>query len=669
MRSNHFTRVLGFCLCFALGVSHADTSDTLTPPFTDVHTIAAAGAPVPVEHDFSITATGAYQIILTDLGAQQTPAVPLTKLTMAVTTGSTLVGQAQVGAGVFTFNVAAGATGTYTVHVVGTPGSAGSGDVGLQIGTAANPTSLGVYSDNIGPPANAVPSGTAILDDSFTVDNSGSYVISLSDLNLPQGLATLELALTAVAQQSPDPLLRLPDPNNNGAMQGTISLSSGTTYRITAIAVAGTANAGLFGAVVTPVGGTAPAYGKAVPVGATTLVGTPTLAAGSHTVTLTDLGFPASLTQLEAAVMLNGQTATAAPLSTAGTQSFTAAAGTYQVFTVAVPQTTTPAAGAYSLQIQPTGGAAELSLARAVIGTGSNLAAYSFDGTLQSAGTYSVTLTDFSFPVALNSVRLAAVQNGALVGTPLTTAGTLSANAQAGPITYLAIAQADPSHGGLFDVNVTASGSSTLLFDVTQGVGAGFISRKVHVTTAGTYGISSSDIGFPASFGNLALVVTQGASNLGNIFSLGNLSLSAATGDYFINLIAQPATVAAAGTYALVMAPAPTVSLAPSASSVVSGGTVTLTWSTTNATSCTAKDGWTGSEPTSGTFQTPALTANTVFTLSCTGPGGTASQSVTITVTSAPPTSSGHGGGGAIDEMVVLGLATLLARRLWARWK
>jgi len=630
----------------------------LTPPFTDVHTLAAAGGTVPIEHDFNITDTGPYQIVLTDLGAQYNPAVPLSQVTMAVTTGNILVAKAQVGVGVYQFNAAA--KGTYTVHVVGTPGTSGAGVIGLQVGTAANPTSLGNYSDNIAPPSGAPPSGTAILDDSFTVPTSGTYSVTLGDMKLPQMLTTLTLAITETAGSIVQIL-----PNAGTA---TVSLSSGITYRINAVAVAAASSGGLFNATVIPQGGGTQVYGKAIAVGTTTQVGTPTLSAGDHSIKLTDLSFPVPLTQLGAAVMFNGQSVTNVPLAAAGTQTFTAAAGTYQVFAVATPQAAAPPAGAYSLQILPTGGAAELSLARIVTvtasgGNSSPYSAYSFDSTLPSAGAYAVTLTDFSFPVALNAVRLAAVQNGALVGTPLTAAGTLNLNAQAGAISYLVIAQADPAHGGLFDVNATASGSTTLIFDATQGVGTGFISRKVNVTTVGTYGITSSDIGFPASFTNLALVATQGANNLGNIFSLGNLSLKVTTpGTYFINLIAVPS--AAAATYAVVMAPAPTVSLTSSATNVASGGTVTLTWSSQNATACTAKDGWTGSQtPGGGTFTTPALTANTTFTLSCTGAGGTTSTSVTVTVTS-PPAQGGGGGGGSIDEIVILGLATLLARRL-----
>lgn len=64
----------------------------------------------------------------------------------------------------------------------------------------------------------------------------------------------------------------------------------------------------------------------------------------------------------------------------------------------------------------------------------------------------------------------------------------------------------------------------------------------------------------------------------------------------------------------------------------------TLTWSTKNATSCTASGEdyfgdptWSGSEPTSGTYLTPGITVpSQTYTLTCTGAGGKASASVTI---------------------------------------
>lgn len=78
--------------------------------------------------------------------------------------------------------------------------------------------------------------------------------------------------------------------------------------------------------------------------------------------------------------------------------------------------------------------------------------------------------------------------------------------------------------------------------------------------------------------------------------------------------------------------PAPTVTFSASPTSITSGQTSTLTWSTTNATSCTASNGWSGTKTTSGTFSV-SPTSNTTYTITCTGYlGRSASQSATITV-------------------------------------
>jgi hypothetical protein len=63
-----------------------------------------------------------------------------------------------------------------------------------------------------------------------------------------------------------------------------------------------------------------------------------------------------------------------------------------------------------------------------------------------------------------------------------------------------------------------------------------------------------------------------------------------------------------------------------------------LSWTSTNATACTASNGWTGSRPASGTETSAALTDTTNFGLVCSGPGGTASASVDVTVVYPEPT-------------------------------
>ena len=79
--------------------------------------------------------------------------------------------------------------------------------------------------------------------------------------------------------------------------------------------------------------------------------------------------------------------------------------------------------------------------------------------------------------------------------------------------------------------------------------------------------------------------------------------------------------------------PAPTLTLTSSVTSLPStGGSATLTWSSTNASSCTASNGWTGSVGTSGARIVQGITAASTFSLSCTGNGQTVVKSVSITL-------------------------------------
>lgn len=77
-------------------------------------------------------------------------------------------------------------------------------------------------------------------------------------------------------------------------------------------------------------------------------------------------------------------------------------------------------------------------------------------------------------------------------------------------------------------------------------------------------------------------------------------------------------------------APAPTLSLSASSVAVPSGGTTTLTWSSANATACQASGAWSGARAPSGSFTSGALTAQSTFTLTCSGLGGAVARSVTV---------------------------------------
>jgi hypothetical protein len=84
-----------------------------------------------------------------------------------------------------------------------------------------------------------------------------------------------------------------------------------------------------------------------------------------------------------------------------------------------------------------------------------------------------------------------------------------------------------------------------------------------------------------------------------------------------------------------------TVTLTATPASITAGQSSTLTWSSTNATSCSASGGWSGAQAVGGSLMvSPA--ANSTYTLTCAGNGGSASASASITVTP-PPVASNCG--------------------------
>jgi hypothetical protein len=644
------SRLLFVCLVACLLPLRSALADT-TLLLNDVRTIATGSISKPLEFQFDITAKGTYAVTLTDLGAQQTPAAPLASVKMALADTKGLVGTPLTAAGTLQFT--ADAAGSYSLHVVGTPGSVpGSGSIAIKVTSADGATLLYGFSGVLGS-GPQVPSNTTVLDDGFTVTTAGTYQVTLSDLNFPHSLSLLTLGI--FSEGVPTPLLTLPD--SAQSLQGSVTLQPGVNYRIFVIGQAdSTAAAGLYSTTVVSAGGGSPIYARTVVVGNSNKVGTQTLTAGPHNFVLTDLQFPAALAQLQGVVVSNGQVVQS--LTAAGTASFTATASSYDVYAVATPAA--QSAGSYSIQLAPQTGTAELSLARVVADTASGSTAFSFDTSLPSAGAYTANLQNFSAPVPLTTVKMAAVQGGVITGTPIAATGSIALNGVAGPLTLLVVAQADTTLGGLFDVNVAASGSTSLLYDMAQPVGAASSSEKLSITVAGSYDIVATDLAFPSPFQSFVVTVTQGGNLIGSINTLGKLSLTAEAGNYFVNVLARPAATDKAGTYLLTAAAtqaAPVITFAANPTTIDSGKTSSLSWDVKNATGCTASGGWTGSQQVKDSFTTPALTTSTTYTLTCTGPGGQASQSVTVTVN--PPAKGG--GGGSIDSLLLIALLVAVA--------
>jgi hypothetical protein len=100
----------------------------------------------------------------------------------------------------------------------------------------------------------------------------------------------------------------------------------------------------------------------------------------------------------------------------------------------------------------------------------------------------------------------------------------------------------------------------------------------------------------------------------------------------------------------------PTVTITAAPTTITLGQFSTLTWSSTNATSCSASGDWSGIKPISGTERvTPSSAGIKSYRLNCSGPGGVGSGVATVTVlnlvpitTSISPTFADAGGPGFV---------------------
>jgi len=167
---------------------------------------------------------------------------------------------------------------------------------------------------------------------------------------------------------------------------------------------------------------------------------------------------------------------------------------------------------------------------------------------------------------------------------------------------------------------------------------------------------------------NSSGMATYSSSSL----AAGSYSVTASYGGDATNNVSNSSAVSLTITTPPPPPPAPTATVSLSPSTITQGASATVTWSSTNATGCTASSAWSGAEATSGTMSvTPTTTGTLSYALACTGAGGTASASASLTVNAASSGgggsggggsgggSSSHGGGGAFDLWTVLALALI----------
>lgn len=633
-------------------LGHAQAADPL-PPSTRL--VGLNGTPAPTQEQFTIQTAADLVVTLTDL---QSPAA-LSSATVVATQNGALVGNASLASPATSANFTLkGAVGQYELWIFGEPGSNFSvGTYTVCVAPQSDPSNCiqsASLAGNISAPAAKADPTVSTLDIVLTVTTAGTYTVTFTDEQFP---AALNVAPNLALFQ--------------GSQAVALGIASGSTYNLNAgaytlLAIAQadqTQKAGLYGISITGPAGVAPLFNDSLPVG--------TLApahfvnstvAQSLSLKITDFSFPTPLATGNAMVTAGGGALGSVSLSAASTPATIAAPiGVLKLWSFA-----TPGSGAGTYEVDLNSASASVAQLAASVNNGSAVA-FAFETPTLAAGTYQATATDFQFPAALPSLQFAVAQNGVILQQSSMATTLNITTPAAGPAVLLAASNSPTSGNGLFDVNVqTNAATPQLLFDKTQAVSLTdlFDTQTITLGASADLNVTLTDLKFPAQFQDLDLVVSSGGVVIGKVIGGGTIPIQATPGAYQLTFIATPAAQQQYGMYTVSMVNTPpTVTLSASPTTVTAGAVSTLTWTSTNASSCVGSGGtFTGPQSAGSGSLGVSVAATTMYTLTCTGTGGSATQSVTVTTT---PAASKSGGGGAMELWALILLATLaIAREL-----
>jgi hypothetical protein len=583
--------------------------------------------------EFSVATAGRYEFRLTDLAL---PA-PLADLRAVVTRGSqAVVGLDQPG------SVAFDATpGTYVAQVGGTPGNgARVGTFGVLVQPVGGGTALLGYSGSVESDVPVVPGSPESLQARFTIETPGRYRVSAADLGFPEVLRSLDVLVVrggAVVAQL-----------GGAVTQAEFDAVTGSHDLLVVVQPGARLAAGLYGLQVASVVSGTRVYDATQRVGRLDPPVEVDIPAGAaQSLAVSDLAFPVALSS--AAALLTRGSSLLAARTGPGSTAFTTTPGRAELYAFGTT-TATSNAGAASIQLLQgtTPFASIVALVQATTGGVRLIVERAQPG---ASGDYRATFTDFEFPLALAAVQFAAVQSGVVLR-KLTAPGSIDFAAQPRPLDLIAaVTPAAGSGTGLFGIRL-ATLAGVVSLETTRAVGSTLNSIPLEISAGGSYDVTLSDLAAPVRFQELALAVTRGTTRVGSAFAGGRFSFVASPGTYLFNVLARVDPASGLGTYGLKVEttpPVPAVTLAVDPATVRAGESATLTWTSTNASSCVASDGWTGSRALAGSQSVGPINAQTRYVLSCVGPGGNASANVTVAILNQV-----SGGGGRLDPVLIL---------------
>jgi hypothetical protein len=395
-------------------------------------------------------------------------------------------------------------------------------------------------------------------------------------------------------------------------------------------------------------------------------------ATAEYTVVATDHATPAPLAQLRVALMQGADQRAVLNTSEGSINTNGAQAGEGKLFVFGnAAEGVGAGAGVYTVAVMRNGQSVHRATHTLPEGydTAANTGAYLHALDVQTAGDYRLRVRDLVFTTALSRLAVVIVQNGGTRMELRSTDGEAVVGLNPGPA-FLAVVGSPQVVGGnsLLGLSLTPLDGGAPLEEWTLGVGPAVSTVNIDVASAGSHDLKIEDLRFPSPFSELAVAVTRGPELITQIYGGGqSISFDAQPGVYTLDVLATPSADAQYATWGFDLSTTPlppTVTLSAAPTSVNSGSTATLTWSSTDTTSCTASGGWSGVRAGSGSASSAALTANTTFTLNCSGPGGSATASASVNVTAG---SSGggnearkSGGGGAFGPAALLLLSAML---------
>ncbi len=183
----------------------------------------------------------------------------------------------------------------------------------------------------------------------------------------------------------------------------------------------------------------------------------------------------------------------------------------------------------------------------------------------------------------------------------------------------------DCTNDGYWDRTVSSSSTSYTAYDACNYSTSGNYYAKVRVESGGFTAENTTPI-YVSSCSTQTLSITKLVRNLTDNTAWLN-EVSADPGEFLAYSI-QITASSGSSTSNVILTDVPRTITIPYNSSA------NLTWTSSNATSCYASGDWSGTKSTSGSETTYNLTYSKTYTITCTGSGGSASDSVTVNIQS-----------------------------------